>query len=704
MLGMDASVDAPAAIQFISGCDESVITSLTLPDIRVGQSFSDSLRFIMQGWYASATSSDPELAVHLSDPVLGKVGFTFTPSSPGPRDITVTVTNWNKGNPDNITGTLRIVVNVLPASTAPLVIGSPLVKMDPYTQTGGVTLKNQSTSTAIDLFDSTITFDDGSPPIGVNQLRGCPRTLLPGDTCGGTLDVGAMTLGCRRGTATVHGSANDVTFYLDTARGLATVDLTSPLGTVTSDPPGACTASQCSVTPVQLTATPNAGARFVGWTLDSGCGTDPTCAFRPYSQRLANTTWGAIARFAPSTAPTVDLTITGGGRGRVLFFEDDGTAVACDGSCTYASTGGLRLVAPSGSKFTGWSGACTGAVQECDLGTLTGNVAVTATFDADDREVATLAPPAFVLYTNNGGTAGGALPGGDWVIATASMISRMTTAGTVVWSQPGAVSDLVTTAAGDIYDLTPMPCTPILTKRDAGGNVQWSRAILQPPDIYPCPSRLAITGTGDIAIASAETVRVVSSATGEDVWTVAVPGWIRIASDPAGNVVVSVLDSVDPAITRLQRYDATGTRVMPDWTIGTGDPFDMSFDAQGLLVVWANLAGGPTLVRLDPTGAVVLSAPTGNIGAFAIAPSGDIVTADVNDTGTGMRFRRWSPTGVVTWTVNKPLFLSPSGWIGVVTYSVNTDASGRALVIGRQRLVETVQSEVAVPWAAVYSP
>jgi hypothetical protein len=703
----DAMPDGPSPMLFF-GCDGvTELTTLELPDVRVGQAVSYSFSFQPGGGRLTpaASSSDPELVAHIT--LDRRLLVTFTPTAPGHREITVTVSATELRPFMTWVGTLTIVVDVLPASTAALAANTPLVT-DPLMKT--ITLKNQSASTPIELAAATVTTDDGSPPVGGEAFRNCPRTLQPGDSCLVELNPSSRTLGCHRSAVTFHSSANDETVYVEIPSLRIMAGLSSPLGTITASPPGSCDAGGCVASPATLTATPNAGSRFVGWTVDSGCSTDPTCVFRPYSSHLAISIYGALARFAPTTARTVTLAVQGGGSGKVLFYEDDGSAVACEGSCTYASSGGVRLIAAAGSRFTGWTGACSGTIPQCNLGVLTGDVVVGATFDKDDRELATLAPPPFDLYTSHG-AGGGFLPGGDVVIADVSQISRMTIAGSIVWTRPGNVSDLVTSAAGDVYYLSPSVKTQILYKLDPGGTVVWSRALHHPHDAPPCTavSRLAVTASGDLAVISDQVLRVVSAATGAEVWTAPAPECRGVAADQAGHVVVAVSDPLDPEITRIQRYDAAGARQLPDWTLDGGELLDLELDPQGFLVArtWRQSAERSTLTRLTPTGVTVFSIleQPGYPRALAVASDGEIVTADATADG-GTRLRRWSPAGVVTWTLDKPAFTSTiAPTIGVTVSRLAVDGSGRVLALGGQRIarVPALPRDVVVPWAALFA-
>jgi hypothetical protein len=124
-------------------------------------------------------------------------------------------------------------------------------------------------------------------------------------------------------------------------------------GTVTSDQPGlACSASRTTqwdpAATLNLTATPAAGMRFVGW---SGACTGATVCRLTLSAAQTVT-----ATFGPATI-AVRVSVTGRGR------------VACTPACSTAFAAGtplqLRAVPAKGWRFAGWSGTCKSKAVTC---------------------------------------------------------------------------------------------------------------------------------------------------------------------------------------------------------------------------------------------------------------------------------------------------------------------------------------------------
>lgn len=166
----------------------------------------------------------------------------------------------------------------------------------------------------------------------------------------------------------------------------------SAAGTVSSSPAGidcaypgfdlaSCSATFPQGTAVTLTETPVDGAPFVGWSGGGCTGTDPCTVMM-----TADTTVTASAQAPPpvAVAPppprpmSVDVSLAGSGTGTV-----SGPGIACPGTCstTYAQPQGATLTATpaAGSRFVGWSGACSGT-SACTLPVAVTDQ-VTATFD-----------------------------------------------------------------------------------------------------------------------------------------------------------------------------------------------------------------------------------------------------------------------------------------------------------------------------------
>ena len=177
------------------------------------------------------------------------------------------------------------------------------------------------------------------------------------------------------GTCTVTMSAaRSVTATFVAAYTLAVTKTGSGTGTVTSDVGGLSCGATCSVdyadgTVVTLTATAASGSRFTGWS--GACSGTGTCTVTMSAAR--NVTAGFIALY------TLTVTKSGSGTGSV-----SGSGINCGLTCSADYDDGtvvtLTAGAASGSRFSGWSGACSGT-GTCTV-TMSAARNVTATFIA----------------------------------------------------------------------------------------------------------------------------------------------------------------------------------------------------------------------------------------------------------------------------------------------------------------------------------
>jgi len=161
-------------------------------------------------------------------------------------------------------------------------------------------------------------------------------------------------------------------------------------GTVTSSPEGIDCGSACSAaydrgTVVTLTATAAGESVFLGWT--GACtGTGSTCQVTVVEALTVE------AIFVLSGSPIHRLTVWKSGTG-------DGTVtsspagIACGADCTEDFPQGLLVTltasASSGSRFLGWTGACTGTEDTCRV-SMGATRLVMAEFGAGPRVVSTV--------------------------------------------------------------------------------------------------------------------------------------------------------------------------------------------------------------------------------------------------------------------------------------------------------------------------
>jgi PKD repeat protein len=171
-------------------------------------------------------------------------------------------------------------------------------------------------------------------------------------------------------------------------------------GQVSSTPGGidcgySCDAAFDAGTVVTLTATPDAGSLFAGWSGD--------CSGTGICQVTMDQVRSVYAMF---DSYTVDLTVWTGGSGSGSVASNPAGIVSCGTSCEGFDPGTvvtLTATPDAGSVFAGWSGECSGT-GSCQL-TMSQARWVTASF----------VPPSFALTVAKQGTGSGQVsssPGG----------------------------------------------------------------------------------------------------------------------------------------------------------------------------------------------------------------------------------------------------------------------------------------------------
>ncbi|MEK6276237.1 MAG: hypothetical protein AABM30_13035, partial [Actinomycetota bacterium] len=236
------------------------------------------------------------------------------------------------------------------------------------------------------------------------------------------------------GTCTVTMSAaRNVTATFAGANTLAVTKTGSGAGTVTSDVGGincgaTCSADYTSGTVVTLTAAASAGSRFTGWS-GEGCSGTGTCTVTMSQAR--NVSAGFVLVY------TLTVTKAGSGSGAVT-----GTGINCGATCSADYDTGTSVTltaAPSlGSRFAGWSGACSGT-GTCSV-TMTQARNVTATFVAIYRLTVTkIGSGAGTVSSDVGAINCGATCADDYDTGTSVTLSAVVSAGSrfAGWSGEG---------------------------------------------------------------------------------------------------------------------------------------------------------------------------------------------------------------------------------------------------------------------------
>jgi hypothetical protein len=201
-------------------------------------------------------------------------------------------------------------------------------------------------------------------------------------------------------------------------------------GTVTSSQPGINCGANCSAgfapgAAVLLTATPDLGSAFTGWS--GACTGTTTCAL---TMDLAKT---VTANFAAQWTLTVGK--AGAGAGTVTSSP---FGITCGAACSASFSSGSLVIltaTPDGtSNFTGWSGACTG----------TG--VCTVTMDAANTVTANFSSPLGSLNVSKTGGGSGTVTSSAPGISCGTTCSASFTTGTLVFL--GATPDTGSTFMG----------------------------------------------------------------------------------------------------------------------------------------------------------------------------------------------------------------------------------------------------------------
>jgi hypothetical protein len=154
-------------------------------------------------------------------------------------------------------------------------------------------------------------------------------------------------------------AAKFVTATFDSASSVYTLGVTKSgtgSGTVSSSPAGVscgadCSESYTSGTVVTLTATAATGSRFLGWS--GACTGTGSCQVIMNAAKSVTASFGAVYTLTVAKAGTGSGTVTSNPAG-----------ITCGTDCSQAYASGtvvtLTAAHAAGSKFLGWSGACTG--------------------------------------------------------------------------------------------------------------------------------------------------------------------------------------------------------------------------------------------------------------------------------------------------------------------------------------------------------
>ena len=217
-------------------------------------------------------------------------------------------------------------------------------------------------------------------------------------------------------TCTLDMTANKAvtaTFIVANTYALTTQTAGTGAGVVTASP---AASAYLSGTVVTLTATPQSGSAFTGWS--GACtGTVATCSVTMSAAKSVTATFTSVITY------TLVVSTTGSGAGTV-------TANPAVGAYIPGAVVTLTAAAASGSTFAGWSDGCSGTATTCTV-TMSANKTVSAVFNALN---------SYTLTTGKAGNGSGTIfaspTGPSYVAGTAVTLTAIAEAGSVFtgWS------------------------------------------------------------------------------------------------------------------------------------------------------------------------------------------------------------------------------------------------------------------------------
>ncbi len=308
---------------------------------------------------------------------------------------------------------------------------------------GAAPVAGQSTTLVLNVQNSgeadtgalAVSISDDAFAIVDDDCTGAP--LLSGHSCTLTVRFVPDVIGEHTASVTISASPGGATARSLRGTGTVEVDVDTTgggAGHITSQPGGLDCGATCTApfgqSHVVLTAVPDPGATFQGWSGACASASGDTCTL----ELAANAAVGA--RFEGPQPLTVAIS----GNGTVT---SNPNGILCGTDCNqtypYNTTVELTAVGTPGNTFTGWSGACSGTNPVCTV-TMSAARNTTATFTLDQEDVV-------VAKSGNGsGTVtsapGGISCGGDcsqtWPYGTVVTLTAAVSAGSTFGGWTGA--------------------------------------------------------------------------------------------------------------------------------------------------------------------------------------------------------------------------------------------------------------------------
>lgn len=356
-----------------------------------------------------------------------------------------------------------------------------------------------------------------------------------------------------------------------------------------------CSASLAFNTTVSLTATPAAGATFMGWSGACG-GTSTTCDV------LMDAAKSVTATFAPGVQLDVTVTGTGNVSGEAGAINCGNSASVCSASFALNETVSLTATPALGATFVGWSGACGGTATTCTI-LMSAAKSVTATFSSGT--------PLTVSVSGPGRVTGGGINCGTG--ATTCTANQALNASVTLTATPG--SGAAFTGWGGACSGTTPTCTVSMT------SAKTVTATFSSGTSSTVPLTVTVTGSGRV------TGGGINCGNG--------------ATTCSANVTVNA--SVTLSATRVSGATFTGwsgacsgTSTTCTLTMNAGKSVSATFGAAAATTLTIGVTGRGTVS--SSAGKCIGSGPKKSCVQRFSAGTSVVLTATP---GTGMRFRGW---------------------------------------------------------------
>ncbi len=561
---------------------------------------------------------------------------------------------------------------------------------------------------------------------------GCNLLVRPGEECIGVVGFFPLSAGDRSVTLTIHPS--DASLADTTVPVLArtythvTTHAYPGLGTVTSSSPDVpCTQWDCAghfLGTLTLTATPDPGNVFVGWT-DGICGTSPTCALPPSTLRR-----GLGASFASMAAGQVTIDMTGTPPGTLVNVEHENgldVRAVCSANCVVPLPSDVQptpqiwisVDTPRGT--TAITGACSGAARCSFAAAANASIVVRSTFDPKlpRTSVFELGALRSVARGANGDVFTSTLINGSenmWLV-------KLNAAGNVVWARH-TTGQLIATANGGVAVSFPDSGNFVMQRMAAYDADGYQVRLEVNQDVYTSPigndevdhfARTLALGANDV-VAMPGTKNTLSAIEGWGLfgqgihWNNAVSGAgaRSITSNSAG--VFYLATQVAGGSVSATKFDATGATLGTIPGVAYGAPLVMAVSAGGDVITTSGSAADISLRRVTATGTLVfertvpLVASYTNRAGVVVLPNDDVfwIHGTRGQFGgaalpTGIVAERVSPTGTVVWSLTQRSWLDTGG--NVEVFDVNIGGGVPVAAGGFQSTALGMQS-----WVGTFAP